>query len=172
MGNSSKKSRTGNQKLNEEKVRDKYVNLIRNPDKITEALHNNYESRACLVYQKQIKQGSKTINNVVITDKATGRAYLGSELTIPESLNLELTNKINIFDMRRDPQTLVMNEKGIKEFNSLTKAKKNGLLDKINEIRIPFNETETMGDFIGVDRATGKKTDIHIKIALDQFHTK
>ena len=65
--------------------------------------------------------------------------------------------------MRRDPQTFVMNEKGIKEFDSLTKARENGFLEKINQVRRPFNESETRGDFVGVDSVTGKKIDIHIK---------
>ena len=157
------RARTGNQKLNEDKVREKYINVVRNPDKVVEAIHPNDGGRRCLIYQKQMKEDSKTINNVVIADKDTNRAILGSELTVSESLNLESTNKLNLFDMRRDPQTLVMNEKGIKELDSLTKARENGFLEKINQIRRPFNESETKGDFVGVDSVTGKKIDIHIK---------
>lgn len=69
----------------------------------------------------------------------TSRAYLGSTLTEQEYSNFKKTGEIDLSDLQRDPQTLVMNQKTIQEAEALSRAKDEGCLTKFTDIRRPYN---------------------------------
>ena len=97
-----------------------------------------------------------------IADNETGKGYLGSYLTKEEYLPIKETGEIGLFDLRRDPQTLVINKKSIQESDSLFQAKQEGHLDDYTDIRRPHNLFESNADFIGLD-SDGSPVDVEFK---------
>ena len=90
---------------------------------------------------------------------------LGSRLTQQEYLTLKETGKLDLFDLQRDPQTLVMNQKSIQKAKVLSRAKDESYLTEFSEIRRPYNMSESKIDFVG-KTSTSSQIDIDIK-AID-----
>ena len=86
-------------------------------------------------------------------------------LTEQEYSNLKKTGEIDLSDLRRDPQTLVMNKKSVEEAEALSRAKDDGCLTGFTDIRRPYSVSESLADFVGKD-SMGSKIDFDIK-AID-----
>jgi len=157
---------TSNQKINEQRVEDKLVDTVKNPNEVLDGIHIHREQKNCKVYIKDIETSDGTQKKLaLITDTETGRAYLGSTLTEQEYSNLKKTGEIDLSDLRRDPQTLVMNQKSIEEAEALSRAKDEGCLTEFTDIRRPYNVSESLADFVGKD-SMGSKINFDIK-AID-----
>ena len=68
---------------------------------------------------------------------------MGSTLTEQEYSNLKKNGEIDLSDLRRDPQTLVMNQKSIQEAETLSRAKDEGCLTEFTDIRRPYNVSDS-----------------------------
>ena len=157
---------TSNQKINEQRVEDKFVDTVKKPDEVLDGIHIHREQKNCKVYIKDIETSDgKQKKLALIADTETGRAYLGSTLTEQEYSNFKKTGEIDLSDLRRDPQTLVMNQKSIQEAEALSRAKDEGCLTEFTDIRRPYNVSESLADFVGKD-SMGSKINIDIK-AID-----
>ena len=74
--------------------------------------------------------------------------------------------------MRRDPQTLAMNQKSIYEADTIRQAAIEGCLTGVRDVRRPFNVTESNSDFVGLDR-NNKSIDVELKtVAFDKIHKR
>lgn len=123
----------------------------------------HHGQKLCKVYIQDVKNSDGTQEKrALIADSETGRAFLGSPLSKPEYSNLKKTGELDLFDIRRDPQTLAMNQKGIREAEILSRAQDQNCLIEISNIRRPYNETEATTDFVGTD-PTGSKVFIDAK---------
>ena len=157
---------TSNQKINEQRVEDKFVDTVKKPDEVLDGIHIHREQKNCKVYIKDIETSDGTQKKLaLIADTETGRAYLGSTLTEQEYSNFKKTGEIDLFDLRRDPQTLVMNQKSIQEAEALSRAKDEGCLTEFTDIRRPYNVSESLADFVGKD-SMGSEINFDIK-AID-----
>ena len=157
---------TPNQRLNEKKVEDKFVDVVKKPNEVLDGTLIHRQGKACKVYIKNTESSDgKVEKSVVIADTKTGRSYLGSTLNEQEYSNLEETGEINLSDLRRNPQTLVMNKKSIQEADILSRAEDQGCLTGFNNIRRPYSVSESVSDYICTD-STNSKIDINIK-AID-----
>lgn len=154
---------TSNQKINEQRVQDKFVDTVKKPNEVLDGIHIHREQKNCKVYIKDIETSDGTQKKLaLIADTETGRPYLGSTLTEQEYLNLKKTGEIDLSDLRRDPQTLVMNQKSIQEAEALSQAKDEGCLTEFTDIRRPYNVSESLTDFVGKD-SMGSKINFDIK---------
>lgn len=157
---------TSNQKINEQRVKDKYLDTVKKPDEVLDGIHIHREQKNCKVYIQDIKTSDGTQKKLaVIADIETGRAYLGSTLTEQEYSNLKKTGEIDLSDLRRDPQTLVMNQKSIQEAEVLSRAKDEGCLTEFTDIRRPYNVSESSSDFVCKD-SMGSQINLELK-AID-----
>nr|YP_003734626.1 hypothetical protein KrfoC_p116 [Kryptoperidinium foliaceum]ADI40411.1 hypothetical protein [Kryptoperidinium foliaceum] len=157
---------TSNQKINEQRVEEKFVDTVKKPNEVLDGLHIHREQKNCKVYIKDIETSDGTQKKLaLIADTETGRSYLGTTLTEQEYSNLKKTGEIDLYDLRRDPQTLVMNQKSIQEAEVLSRAKDEGCLTEFTDIRRPYNVSESSADFVGKD-SMGSKINIDIK-AID-----
>lgn len=157
---------TSNQKINEQRVEEKFVGTVKKPNEVLDGIHIHREQKNCKVYIKDIETIDGTQKkSALIADTETGRSYLGSTLTEQEYSNLKKTGEIDLSDLRRDPQTLVMNQKSIQEAEALSRAKDEGCLTEFTDIRRPYNVSESLADFVGKD-SMGSKINIDIK-AID-----
>jgi hypothetical protein len=130
---------------------------------VLDGLHIHREQKTCKVYIQDVETSDGTQEKLaLIADAETGRSYLGSTLTEQEYSNLKKTGEIDLFDVKRDPQTLAMNQKSIQEAEVLIRAKDEGCLAEVSNIRRPYNVSESEADFVGTDRR-GSKVDIDIK---------
>lgn len=132
-------------------------------NEVLDGIHIHREQKNCKVYIMNSETSGEKV--VVIADSQTGRAYLGSILTEAEYSNLKKTGEIYLFDLRRDPQTLVLNQKSIQEADSLSRAKDQGCLSEYNDIRRPYNVSESSADYVSTD-STGSLVNIDLK-AID-----
>lgn len=154
---------TSNQKINEQMVEDKFVDTVKNPNEVFDGIHIHREQKTCKVYIQDIETSDGTQEKLaLIADTENGRSYLGSTLTEQEYSNLKKTGEIDLSDLRRDPQTLVMNQKSIQEAEVLSRAKDEGYLTEFSDIRRPYNVSESLADFVGKD-SIGSKINIDIK---------
>ena len=157
---------TSNQNINEQRVEEKFVDTVKKPNEVLDGIHIHREQKNCKVYIKDIETIDGTQKkSALIADTETGRSYLGSTLTEQEYSNLKKTGEIDLSDLRRDPQTLVMNQKSIQEAEALSRAKDEGCLTEFTDIRRPYNVSESLADFVGKD-SMGSKINIDIK-AID-----
>lgn len=157
------RKQTSNQKINEQRVEEKFVDTVKNPNEVLDGIHIHREQKNCKVYIKDIETSDGTQEKLaLIADTKTGRSYLGSTLTEQEYSNLKTTGEIDLSDLRRDPQTLVMNQKSIQEAEALSRAKDQGCLTEITDIRRPHNVSESLTDFVGKD-SMGSKIKIDFK---------
>jgi hypothetical protein len=142
------------------------MDTVKNPDEVLDGIHTHREQKTCKVYIQDIETSDGTQKKfALIADTETGRSYLGSTLTEQEYSNLKKTGEIDLSDLQRDPQTLVMNQKSIQEAEVLSRAKDEGYLTEFSDIRRPYNVSESVADFVGKD-CIGSKIDIDIK-AID-----
>lgn len=159
------RKQTSNQKINEEKVKEKFVNIVKKPDEILDGIHIYQEEKECKIYIKNVESSDGTHQKLaLIADTKTGRSYLGSILTEEEYWYLKETGEIYLFDLQRDPQTSVMNQQSIQEAEILSRAKDEGCLTGFGYIRRPYNLLESRTDFVGYFK--GSKINIDIK-AID-----
>lgn len=157
---------TSNQKINEQRVENKFVDIVKKLNEVLDGIHIHREQKNCKIYIKDLETIDGTQKKLaLIADTETGRSYLGSTLTEQEYSNLKKTGEIDLSDLRRDPQTLVMNQKSIKEAEALSRAKDEGCLTEFTDIRRPYNVSESSADFVGKD-SMGSKINIDIK-AID-----
>ena len=162
----AQRKETSNQRINEQKVEDKFATTVKNPNEVIDGIHIHRKQKTCKVYIQDIQNSDGTQEKLaLIADTENGRSYLGSTLTNQEYLNLKETGKIDLFDLRRDPQTLVMNQKSIQEAEALSRAKDEGCLTEFTDIRRPYNVSESLADFVGKD-SMGSKINFDIK-AID-----
>lgn len=84
-------------------------------------IHNGQTE--CKIYIKDKKniEGIKEKFSV-ITNSKTGRAKLGSKLAKKEYNYLKKNGELDLFDLRRDSQTLVMNKKSVAEADAVKRA--------------------------------------------------
>ena len=142
------------------------MDTVKKPDEVLDGIHIHREQKNCKVYIKDIETSDGTQKKLaLIADTETGRAYLGSTLTEQEYSNFKKTGEIDLSDLRRDPQTLVMNQKSIQEAEALSRAKDEGCLTEFTDIRRPYNVSESLADFVGKD-SMGSKINFDIK-AID-----
>jgi hypothetical protein len=87
---------------------------------------------------------------------------LSSTISKEEYDNVKNTGELDLFDLRRDPQYLVINKKSVTEADILSRAKDDGYLTKFTDIRRPYNTSESNSDFVAKDSA-GSKIDIDVK---------
>ena len=157
------RKQTSNQNINEQKVEDKLAATVKNPDEVLDSIHIHCEQKTCKVYIQDVETSDGTQEKLaLIADAETGRSYLGSILTEQEYSNLKKTGEIDLSDVKRDPQTLAMNQKSIQEAEVLSRAKDEGFLAEFSNIRRPYNVSESVADFVGTD-CMGSKVDIDIK---------
>jgi len=140
--------------------------VLLSPDEVLDGIHIHREEQKCKVYIQKVETSDGTQEKfAVIVDVEIGRSCLGSTLTDQEYSNLKETGRIDLGDLRRDPQTLVMNKKGIKEAEVLSRAKDEGFLNEFSDIRRPHNVSESKADFVVTD-SRGSRIGIDIK-AID-----
>jgi len=157
---------TLDQRINEKRCEDSVVDTVKRPDEVLDGIHIHREEQECKVYIQKVETSDGTQEKfAVIVDVKTGRSCLGSTLTDQEYSNLKEMGRIDLADLRRDPQILVMNQKGIKEAEVLSRAKDEGFLNEFSDIRRPHNVSESNADFVVTD-SRGSRIDIDIK-AID-----
>jgi hypothetical protein len=106
---------TSNQKINEQKFMDRFVDTVKKPNEVLDGVHIHRQQKNFKVYIKDIQTSDGRHEKLaLIVDGKTGRSSLGSILTKEEYSNLKKNGEINLSDLRRDPQTLVMNKKSSK----------------------------------------------------------
>ena len=149
---------TSNQQLNAQKALDKFVDTVRKADEVLDGVMIHHGEKNCKLYVKDSKTSDgKQEKSVVITDKNTGRAVLGSTLTEQEYSNLKQTGNIELSALRRDPQTLGMNQKSIDEAEARTRANDEGCLTGLTEVRRFNNLGESGADFVAKDSVGSTK---------------
>ena len=158
---------TSNQRINEQRVLEKYEDTVKTPDEILHGIHIHRDNKICTVYIKDFEDyDCNRERRAVIADAKTGRASLGSTITEQEYSKLKKTGEIDLSDLRRDPETLVMNRKSVEEAAVLTRANDEGYLKKFNDIRRPHKVSESRTDFVGKD-SNGSKVNFDIKMLHD-----
>ena len=116
------------------------MDTVKTPNEVLDGIHIHREQKNCKVYIKDIETNDATQKKLaLIADTENGRAYLGSRLTEQKYSNFKKTGEINLSDLRRDPQTLAMNQKSIQEAEALNRAKDEGCLTGFTDIRRPYN---------------------------------
>ena len=138
-------------------MEEEVVNTVTNPDEVLNARHIHQKQTKCKVYI----QNKKNFDGVdekfgIITNVKTGLAMLTSPLSDEEYSHLKENSELNLFDLRRDPQTLVMNRKGVSEADALYRAQEQGLLSDLQNFRRPYNLDESNSDFVATNQ-NGKK---------------
>ena len=127
---------TSNQRINEKRFENKLADVVRNPDEVLDGVHIHREQKDCKVYVQNKETSDGTQEKLaLIVDTKTGRGYLGSTLSEEEYSNLKETGELDFSDLKRDPQTLVMNKKSINEAEILGRAKEQGCLDNFKTVR-------------------------------------
>ena len=117
---------------------------ISKPDKV---YLKNYQGKLSTIYLQTSKTGdSEPI--VAIVDNKSGRLKLNSQITPEEYLDLinEKKMDLDLTDLRRDSQTGVMNEKGLREYNTIERAKEHGFVDNYRRPKLHLGEKDT--DFV------------------------
>lgn len=105
--------------------------MIKYPD---EAYKKLYEGKPCIIYLKN----ESTETRVAIVENKSGRLKLSSWITAEECQNLtnEKSVELELIDLRRDLQTSVMNEKSLKEVDTMERAKEQGLVESYRRPKV------------------------------------
>lgn len=141
---SEDRKRSDDQKFNEKIYKNEVGILITSPDEVYKKF---YKGEACTVYVQNSERGAR----VAIVGDESGRLKLSSPITADEYNNL--TNKksvdLELTDLRRDPQTGVINDKAIKEAHTMERAKEQGLVESYRRPKVYLGERDV--DFVNLD---------------------
>ena len=142
------------------------IQTVQKPDEVLKIIDIHYNQTECNLYIKNHKNNSgKEKKFLVLSDPKSGKVKVASRVTKEEYNHLKKTGQLDLFDLRRNPQSRVMNQKGIQEAEILSRAQDQGYLTEIDDIRRPYNLSESNSDYVGKDRK-GSKVEIDTK-AID-----
>ena len=132
-------------------MENKYRKVVQKPDEVLKANDVHYRERECVVYLKDVERKDGVVEKLALIaqDDNNANALLGSPVNQKEYENLK-EGIIDLTDLRRDPQTRVMNTKGVQEAAFLEKLKADGMLDEYSVIWRPFNVSESNADIVGI----------------------